>query len=54
LHREHQSKSEAIVYDYTDFAIPVLARMAARRQAGYRALGYTVEDPPQPTYPTGE
>ena len=40
LHRDHQGKSEVIVYDYTDMAVPVLARMAARPQTGYRALGY--------------
>ncbi len=42
LHREHQGKDEVLVYDYTDSAIPVLARMAARRAAGYRALGYVL------------
>ena len=42
LHRNHQGKSEVIVYDYTDTAVPVLARMAARRQTGYQALGYVV------------
>ena len=43
LHRERQGKSEVCVYDYTDSAVPVLERMAAKRHAGYRALGYTVE-----------
>jgi len=43
LHRDHQGKSEVIVYDYTDMTVPVLARMAARRQIGYRALGYVIE-----------
>jgi superfamily II DNA or RNA helicase len=42
LHRDHQGKSEVIVYDYADMAVPVLARMAAKRQTGYRALGYVV------------
>ena len=42
LHRDHQGKTEVIVYDYTDAAVPVLARMAARRQTGYRSLGYVV------------
>jgi superfamily II DNA or RNA helicase len=42
LHREHHGKSEVIVYDYADMAVPVLARMAAKRQTGYRALGYVV------------
>ncbi len=43
LHREHQGKGEVRVYDYVDANIPVLARMAARRRAGYKALGYTIE-----------
>ena len=42
LHREHHGKNEVLVYDYTDSAVPVLARMAARRASGYRALGYVV------------
>lgn len=42
LHRLHHSKKEVIVYDYVDAEVPVLVRMAAKRQAGYRALGYTV------------
>ena len=32
-------KREVVVYDYVDSSVPVLARMAMRRQAGYRALG---------------
>jgi superfamily II DNA or RNA helicase len=43
LHRDHKGKNEVIVYDYADLAIPVLARMAAKRQSGYRALGYLIE-----------
>lgn len=43
LHRVHHSKKEVIVYDYVDAAVPVLVRMAAKRQAGYRALGYIVK-----------
>lgn len=42
LHRNHHDKTNVIVYDYVDAAVPVLARMAARRQAGYRALGYVI------------
>lgn len=45
LHRAHHGKTEARVYDYVDGAVPVLARMAAKRQAGYRALGYSIEAP---------
>jgi len=43
LHRQRQGKIDVIVYDYTDNAVPVLDRMAAKRHAGYRALGYVVE-----------
>ena len=42
LHREHHGKDEVLVYDYTDSAVPVLGRMAAKRQAGYRSLGYVI------------
>lgn len=42
LHRDHHGKDEVVVYDYADTAVPVLARMAAKRQTGYRALGYSV------------
>lgn len=40
LHRNHHDKTCVLVYDYVDQEVPVLARMAARRQIGYRALGY--------------
>ena len=40
LHREHGGKKDVCVYDYVDVEVPVLARMGARRKAGYRALGY--------------
>ena len=43
LHRQHGGKTEVLVVDYVDEAVPVLARMAAKRRAGYRALGYTHE-----------
>jgi superfamily II DNA or RNA helicase len=43
LHREHEGKAEVRVYDYVDANVPVLARMAARRRVGYKALGYTIE-----------
>ena len=42
LHRDHVSKRDVLVYDYVDMSIPVLARMAAKRQVGYRALGYVI------------
>ena len=43
LHRQHDGKTEVLVVDYVDEAVPMLARMAAKRRAGYRALGYIVE-----------
>lgn len=42
LHREHDGKSDVIVYDYADVEVPVLAKMATKRQAGYRSLGYDI------------
>jgi len=43
LHRLHDGKKDVLVVDYVDQAVPVLARMAAKRRAGYRALGYVIE-----------
>ena len=43
LHRQHEGKKDVLVVDYVDSAVPVLARMAAKRRAGYRALGYVME-----------
>ena len=40
LHRLHPSKVEVVIYDYVDGGEPMLARMAAKRRAGYRSLGY--------------
>lgn len=42
LHRDHAQKCEVLVYDYIDAEVPVLARMASKRQTGYRAQGYRV------------
>jgi superfamily II DNA or RNA helicase len=44
LHRLHTAKREVIIFDYVDGHEPVLAKMATRREAGYRALGYEVVD----------
>jgi superfamily II DNA or RNA helicase len=44
LHRDHQGKRDVIVYDYVDALVPVLARMAVRRQRGHRALGYSIDE----------
>jgi superfamily II DNA or RNA helicase len=43
LHRQHDGKNDVLVVDYVDSAVPVLARMAAKRRSGYRALGYVME-----------
>ena len=50
LHREHHAKREVIVYDYVDSGVPMLARMALKRQTGYRSLGYEIAtaDPGNP------
>ena len=42
LHREHHAKREVIVYDYVDSGVPMLARMALKRQIGCRGLGYEI------------
>jgi superfamily II DNA or RNA helicase len=44
LHRLNDAKREVIIYDYADIRVPVLARMAAKRQVGYQAIGYQVLD----------
>ena len=41
--RQHDGKKDVLVVDYVDSAVPVLARMAAKRRSGYRALGYVME-----------
>jgi superfamily II DNA or RNA helicase len=43
LHRRHEGKMEVLVVDYVDEAVPLLARMAGKRRAGYGALGYIIE-----------
>ena len=32
-----------VIYDYVDFHVPVLARMYAKRRAGYRSIGYEIK-----------
>jgi hypothetical protein len=43
MHRQHAGKSDVLVVDYVDGGVPVLARMATKRRAGYRSLGYLLE-----------
>ncbi|WP_292532631.1 DEAD/DEAH box helicase [Methylocystis sp.] len=42
LHRLNDAKREVIIYDYVDDRVPALARMAAKRRAGYQAIGYQI------------
>lgn len=43
LHRQRDGKADVLVVDYVDELVQVLARMATKRRAGYRALGYRIE-----------
>ncbi len=40
LHRLYAAKRDVVIYDYVDEHEPMLAKMAAKREAGYRSLGY--------------
>ena len=42
LHRSHEAKKEVVIYDYVDDQEPILAKMASKRAAGYRAIGYEI------------
>ena len=42
LHRLHEGKRSARVYDYADMEVLMLARMFERRCLGYEAVGYTI------------
>ena len=44
LHRLHAAKQEVIIFDYVDAYEPMLAKIASRREAGYRSLGYKPVD----------
>jgi superfamily II DNA or RNA helicase len=44
LHRRHAAKRYVLIYDYVDENEPMLARMALKRDAGYRSLGYRFVD----------
>lgn len=46
LHRRHQSKGAALIYDYVDENHAITNAMFRRRLAGYRELNYSVEMPP--------
>jgi len=40
LHRLHAAKREVLIYDYIDVHAPLFVKMAAKREVGYRSLGY--------------
>jgi superfamily II DNA or RNA helicase len=42
LHREHATKIDVRIIDFVDMGHPALLRMWAKRQRGYRAMGYRV------------
>lgn len=44
LHRLHAAKRDVVIYDYVDGDEPMLGKMAAKREAGYRSLGYRAVD----------
>lgn len=45
LHRLHDTKNEVHVYDYADFAVPMLERMFQRRSSAYESVGYKIIQP---------
>lgn len=40
LHRTHLEKNEVQIYDYVDSAVPMLAKMQAKRMRGFKSMGY--------------
>jgi len=44
LHRLHEGKSEAVIFDYADLKVPMLARMYERRRVGYKTIGYELDE----------
>jgi superfamily II DNA or RNA helicase len=44
LHRQHADKTDVRIIDFVDTGHPALLRMWDKRQRGYRAMGYRVED----------
>jgi superfamily II DNA or RNA helicase len=44
LHRLHEGKSEAVIFDYADLNVPMLAKMYERRRVGYRDIGYELDE----------
>jgi superfamily II DNA or RNA helicase len=40
LHRLYAAKRDVVIFDYVDENEPMLGKMATKREAGYRSLGY--------------
>jgi superfamily II DNA or RNA helicase len=49
LHREHATKTDVRIIDFVDTGHPALLRMWDKRQRGYRAMGYKLEESLQST-----
>jgi superfamily II DNA or RNA helicase len=49
LHRSHEGKASALIYDYLDDNNPLTRAMYQRRSAGYRQMGYRIEMEPEPS-----
>jgi superfamily II DNA or RNA helicase len=47
LHREHATKTDVRIIDFVDIGHPALQCMWDKRQRGYRAMGYRIEDQPE-------
>jgi superfamily II DNA or RNA helicase len=45
LHREHETKGDALIFDYLDENHAITNAMFRRRLAGYKELGYQIELP---------
>ena len=43
LHRVHEGKGSALIYDYLDENSPLTRAMFHRRSVGYRQMGYKIE-----------
>ena len=46
LHRRHDTKGDAMIFDYLDENHAITNAMFRRRLAGYKELGYRIELPP--------
>ncbi len=44
LHREHAAKTDVRIIDFVDTGHPALLRMWDRRQRGYKAMGYRINE----------